>query len=357
MKGQRRRRVRVGVDRRRSRHGRTRRTEEDIKRLKKKALIFPAVLAVLGILLAVMFVVVDNTDYFSLDQFLHRDLYNVVELNGVRCRRRTRMKSYLFMGVDARGKVDDEREEYKGEGQCDVLLLVVVDQNANTYTVFPIDRNTVTTVRALEEDGSFVGQLEEQIALAHSTGDGKEISCENAVYSVSHLLYDQPIDGYLALNMDCIGIINHELGGVTVTIEDDFSEADPSLKLGETVKLTDEQAVHYIHDRMNVGDGTNEGRMRRQDQYLANAQPIFMDKLMKDETFFRSLYDSLGDYMVTSLSGKDISKLAKAFRSNEYLEPPKITGETSVDRFDTIMLTPDEESVAAAVLELFYEEV
>lgn len=338
------------------RQRRTKRTEADIRRLKRKGMTLAVVLAVFGILAAVVYVA-DKRDIFSLDQFLHRDLYNVVEINGVRCRRRTRIKSYLFMGVDARGKVGEYFEEDGNAGMCDVLQLVIVDQNANTYTVLPIDRNTVTEVKSLDVDGTYLATTEIQITYAHGRGDGREISCENTVDAVSHLLYDQPIDGYLSLNMDCIGTINHELGGVTVTIEDDFSDSDPSLKIGETVKLTDEQAVHYIHDRRNVGDGSNEGRMRRQDQYLAAAQPIFQQKLMEDETFFRGLYDALGDYMVTSLSGKDISKLAKAFRSNEFFEPPKIEGESSHDEFGFVELYPDEESLGEAVLELFYEKV
>ena len=46
-----------------------------------------------------------------------------------------------------------------------------------------------------------------------------------------------------------------------------FSQSDSSLKMGETVTLTDDQALHYVHDRMNVGDGTNVCRMRRQKEY------------------------------------------------------------------------------------------
>lgn len=343
------------ASRRALRHRKTKCSEEDMKRLRKKAMIFPAVLVAVGILLAVIYVA-DKRDIFSLDQFLHRDLYNVVEIDGVRCRRRTRIKSYLFMGVDAKGKVGEHVKE-DGKGQCDVLELLVIDQNADTYTVFQINRDLVTTVKSLDDDGTVLAEGEMQITMAHASGDGREISCENVVDAASGLLYGQPIDGYLALNMDSIAVINHELGGVTVTIEDDFSDSDPSLKIGETVKLTDEQAVHYVHDRMNVGDGTNERRMSRQEQYLNNAQPIFMEKLMEDETFFRSLYDALGDYMVTSLSGKDISKMAKALRSNEFFEPPEITGVKAYDDVGFKEVIPDEESVAKAVLELFYEEV
>lgn len=346
----------MAVRQRRSGHRRTKRTEEEKARLKRKALVLPAALIVLGILVAIMYAAVDNKDFFSMDQFLNRDLFNTVEIAGVRCRRRTRIKTYLFMGVDARGKVGEYTEE-QGAGQCDVLELVIIDQNRNTYTVFPINRDTVTTVNSLMPDGTFLAATDVQIALAHANGDGREISCENAVEAVSHYLYDQPIDGYLALNMDCIGVINHQLGGVTVTIEDDFSRVDPSMKVGSTIKLTDEQAQYFVRTRMTVGDGTNESRMRRQEQFLASAQPILQEKIFDDEDFLRDFYDALGDYMVTSLSGKDMSKLAKAIRSNEYLDPPRISGDISLDKLGFKQFKPEPESVAEAVLELFYEKV
>lgn len=334
-----------------------RRTAEEKRRLKQKALALLLALAAVGGLSAILLVTVDRRDIFSLEQFLHPDLYNTVEIGGVRCRRRTRIKSYLFMGIDARGKVGEYIEEDNTTGRSDVLELIVIDQNADTYTVLPIDRNTAVMMNTLAEDGSVTGEAEAQISFAHTMGDGRESSCENVVDAVSRLLYDQPIDGYLALNMDSIGVINHQLGGVTVTIEDDFSGVDPTMKIGDTIRLTDEQAQYFVRGRMEVADGTNENRMARQEQFLASAQPILQEKIMSDEVFFRELYDALSDYMVTSLSGKDISKLGKALRSNEYLDPPKIDGGRTIDEFGFVRLDLDADSLADAVLQLFYEKV
>ena len=52
--------------------------------------------------------------------------------------------------------------------------------------------------------------------------------------------------------------------------------------MGETVTLTDAQAEHFVHDRMNVGDGTNEGRMRRQDAYIESLKGVMTDKVKED---------------------------------------------------------------------------
>lgn len=282
--------------------------------------------------------------------------YDIVEIGGVRCRRRTRIRSYLFIGTDSRGKVGEYVEE-DGPGQCDVLMLIVIDQNEDTYTILPINRDTVTAVKSLEDDGTLIATSDVQIALAHANGDGREISCENTVDAVSHLLYDQTINGYIALNMDSVSVINHVLDGVTVTIQDDFSEEDPELVKGETVKLTDEQAMHYVRGRMSVGDGTNEGRMKRHSQFMEAAMPLIGEKTSEDEGFLLDMYDALGDYMVTSLSGKDFSKLSKALLYNEELESPEIQGVTTVDYLGFKEFTPDQKSLDEIVIDLFYERL
>ncbi len=333
------------------------RTPEEKKRLKRKALVLPVVMVLMGALAAFVYVWVDHRDTLRLEEFLNPKLYNTVEINGVACRRRTRIKTYLFVGVDASGKVGEENTRDPGKGQCDFLHLLIVDQNADTYTMFPISRDTMMQVRSLGTDGSDLGETYLQVSYAHSSGDGREVSCENVVHAISQYLYGQPIDGYLALHMDGIETVNHQLGGVTVTIEDDFSNFDPTMRIGETIKLTDQQAAYFVRYRRYVGDGSNERRMARQDQYLANAQSVFMDKLYADEKFIQEFFGALEDYMVTDLTGKDMSKIGKALRSNDYVEPPEITGTFGEDEFGANEFYTDPVSVGDAVRELFYEEV
>lgn len=329
-------------------------TEKEKRRIRRRVgLTLVMALIIVGIGWIVYELVDRNTILADDDTGAH---INVTEINGVKCRRKTRIKSYLIMGTDATGPVR-AADEYDGTGQSDVLELLVIDQNADTYALLPINRNTITEVKSLENDGTYIATTEVQIALAHAMGDGMEMSCENTVDAVSHLLYDQPIDGYAALNMDSIKVINHFAGGVTVTIEDDFSQTDPSLKMGETITLTDEQAMHFVHDRMNVGDDTNEGRMRRQKAYLDGLQPIFEQKMEQNESFPLDVFDGLQDYMVTNLTGKDCSKIAKAVLKNESLGTLQIEGETSIDYYGYDQFIPDQDSVADVVIKLFYERL
>ena len=260
------------------------------------------------------------------------------------------------MGLDARGEAE-KVTEYDGTGQCDTLELIVVDYTAKTYTRLPINRDTMTDVATLDADGTWLATTRMQISLAHACGDGMEISCENTVDAVSNLLYGQNIDGYASLNMDAIEVLNHLAGGVTITVEDDFSKVDPSLKEGETVTLTDEQAMEYVRGRMNVGDGTNESRMRRQSQYLSALKPILMEKCQEDSAFALDIYDSLTPYMVTDQSRNDFIKLIAALLESEEQERLHIEGTNAIGDNGFNEFTVDEDSLADVVIQLFYDKV
>lgn len=277
-----------------------------------------------------------------------------VDVGGVACTPKKNIRTYLFMGLDAQGETETV-DEYVSTGQCDTLQLLVIDETDNTYTRLPLNRDTMTDVNSLDYDGTCLATSRLQLALAHASGDGGAISCENTVDAASGLLYGQTIDGYASLNMDAIGVLNHLADGVTVTIEDDFSKADPSLKEGETVTLTDEQAMHYVRGRMNVGDGSNESRMRRQAQFMSGLKQKLTKKCQEDNAFALEIYDALEPYMVTSLSRNDFIKLAAELIGDEEQEPLEIQGTSGVGETGFNEFTVDEESLAETVRQLFYD--
>ena len=198
----------------------------------------------------------------------------MIEVDGVRYVPKKNIETYLFMGIDNMGKVQ-KVTGYEGAGRCDVVMLMVRDLSDGTYKTLTLDRNTMVEQDSLEPDGTSLGSSVAQLALAHENGDGMEVSCENVKKAVSNFLDGQRIDGYAAVNMGAIGTINHLAGGVTVTIEDDFSKVDKTMKMGETITLTDEQAVHYVHDRYDVGDESNTQRMKRHEAAIISFTRCF----------------------------------------------------------------------------------
>lgn len=208
--------------------------------------------------------------------------------------------NYLFMGTDYSGNRQGTGEEYRGT-MADFLLLVVVDHTDQSYACVELNRDTMTEIVLLQTDGSDGASAILQLCTAHWYGGNRKASCKNTVRAVSDLFGGLPIVEFYELNMEGIPVINHALGGVEVTVEDDFSRSDPSLVMGETIKLSDEQAYHFLHDRINVGDGENTSRMRRQRAYMSGMFQQMHDMQKNDDQFVIRLLQELSEYSVSSM--------------------------------------------------------
>lgn len=328
---------------------------------KEKNRLYRRLFAVLGafVLICVVGIAlghrVDNQKMDTGEKAAAADM-GTVTINGVKCKPNWDVETYLFIGEDARG-VKQRKTQQDGTGQSDVLELLVLDTKNHTYYKLPINRDTITDVKSLDDDGSYLATTKIQIALAHANGDGMELSCENTVDAVSKMLYGIRIDGYLSLNIDAITVLNHLAGGVPVTIEDDFSQSDPSLKIGERVTLTDEQALHFVHDRMNVGDGTNECRMRRQKAYVNALTPIFEQKLKEDGGFINTFYNSLSDYMVTDMSVGQMGNVANMILESEDKGELSIQGTDAIGEDGYNEFTMNEDSRGEIAMKLFFKKI
>lgn len=265
------------------------------------------------------------------------------------------LETYLIAGIDSSDKVK-ELKEYDGTGQCDVLEVIVRDRSTDECKMLAIDRNTITSVKSLDDDGTDLGSTDLQISLAHSMGLDQKVRAENTVDAVSTYLDGQKIDGYAMINMGAIQVVNDMVGGVTVTIEDDFSQRDPTLKKGETVTLMGEHAENYIRGRMDVADGSNQNRMARQNTYEEAFKPAFRAKCQADSKFPLEVYHAMEDYMTTNISAKKFSRLALLLSDEKEDTKISIEGTYGTDETDWQTFTPDRDSLKEAILELFYEK-
>lgn len=220
------------------------------------------------------------------------------------------VQTYLFIGTDKSGNEDAEGEEYHGS-MADALMLVVVDKEEKTYGILQLNRDTITEVPMLLQDGSANASAQMQLCTAHWYGKDKAASCDNTVETVSKMLGGLPIDGYYALKMDAMPLLNHEVGGVTVTLEDDMTKLDPAMKKGTTLTLTDRQAELLMQSRYTMEDDRNTQRMRRQQIFLK----AFMKKIKKqnagDVNATVKLYDRLRPYATTDIKMNDLTALLK----------------------------------------------
>lgn len=218
------------------------------------------------------------------------------------------LETILVMGLD-KNERSEMLEGYVNKTQSDFLLLLVIDQENRSINSLHINRDTMTEITRLGVFGGATGKYTAQIALAHAYGSGGSDSALNAVKAVSNFLGGVKIDHYMTFTMDSVALVNDMVGGVTVFIEDDFSEMDPSLVQGQEITLKGEQALHFVRGRTNVADGTNLNRMARQRQYMMGLYEKIMAAAAQDEAFPEKLLKKLADAFDTDLSVYQLDSL------------------------------------------------
>ena len=260
------------------------------------------------------------------------------------------LETILVMGLD-KNERSEMLEGYVNKTQSDFLLLLVIDQENHSINSLHINRDTMTDITRLGVFGGAAGKYTAQIALAHAYGSGGSDSALNAVKAVSNFLGGVKIDHYMTFTMDSVALVNDMVGGVTVLIEDDFSEMDPSLVQGQEITLKGEQALHFVRGRSNVADGTNLNRMARQRQYMMGLYEKIMAAAAQDEAFPEKLVKKLADAFDTDLSVYQLDSLFDTLLECKMGEILTIEGENVRGKFMEFYADPD--SVAQAVQTLF----
>lgn len=258
---------------------------------------------------------------------------------------------YMLMGIDQLGPMESSGS-YRNFGEADVITLLVMDHTNKSYRILCLNRDTMVSMPVLGIGGRPAGKFFGQLALSHTYGDGLEDSCENTRQTVSEFLYNIKIDQYVALNMDAISIVTDAVEGVTVTVTDDFSAVDPSLKKGE-VTLTGQQALTYVRSRTDVGNQLNLSRMERHKEFMRGLGIALNKKLDSADSFGLKLYDKLSNYMVTDCSANVLSGLMSRCAEYELEQILSLEGE-NVRGEEFYEFYPDKDALDALILGLFY---
>lgn len=265
------------------------------------------------------------------------------------------IETFLVLGLD---KYDGATSSDSHESgiQTDFLMLFVFNNETKQCTAIHINRDTMTRVNKLSVGGtSVVETYTKQIALAYNyvNDDNDKIRCGNTKDSVEFLLHDIDVNHYLSLTMDAVPAMNDLVGGVEVTVLDDFTGIDDTLIKGEKVTLMGEQALRYVRTRYGLEDSTNSTRMARQQQYINALYDKSISCIEVDEEFIIKLVDTMDDYVVYDSSDQKMQKFAEKFAEYEFLEIRELEGESKLgDEF--IEFYPDEDSIWEIIIDLFY---
>lgn len=275
-----------------------------------------------------------------------------VERDGVWYAPKQDQETMLLIGMD---KMDplEASESYNNNAQSDFLLLAIFDNTKETTTLLHINRDTMAQIPVLGVTGQPAGSITGQLALAHTYGSGLQDSCVNTVNAVSDFLYGIKIDHYVAMTMGAVPYINDLVGGVPVTVLDDFSGIDDSLVEGETITLKGEQALHYVRIRSGLEDSSNLNRMKRQQQYLESmAEQI--EKLDEDFSVSPQQISTISKYIISDCSIDTLSRMAEQFVDYPLQEMQDIQGEAIVGE-EYMEFYADEAALQEQILDLFYE--
>lgn len=251
----------------------------------------------------------------------------------------------------------DEEAESDRAGQCDFVTLLVADEKAQQWKLLQINRDTMCNVPRISEEGRYMGIGTEQLALAHAYGSGKADSCRNTLRAVENLLYGISIHDYIRISIGSVPVLNDAVGGVTVTLRDDFSKFDEEMVKGTTLTLTGPQAELFVRARRGMEDPSNLNRMERQRTYLhswLDAAQLYTRS--EDEEQVSIMLYSVAGQLFTNLNVHSISQLAGIV--SEYPSPEILTvaGE-AVQGDPYIEYHVDESALQQQVVDLFYEPV
>ena len=324
------------------------------QRSKKRILILIAVVLVLAILALLALWIVkrydekedgegDSAYVFNYGEIIYKD--EVYTLN-------KDVETILVMGLDNEQDISDD--SYNNPTKADFVMLCAFDRQSGKCHAINFNRDTITDVPHLGIGGQETTTVREQLALAFSQGSGKKDSCLNVQKAVKNLYDGIVINNYIAFNMEAVPIINDAVGGVTVTVEDDFGSIDHTLKKGEKVTLKGKSALTYVRQRKGLEDSSNLNRIARQQQYLEALFKQAKASAQNNKNLSTDTLLKLNGYMQSSCSANKLNSVAADFTQYEFdiwqLQGESKKGEQFMEFYC------NEDALQSKIIELLYKK-
>lgn len=255
-----------------------------------------------------------------------------IKWDDVTYREKPAVTTLLVVGIDkAQSKEEKPDENFRNGGQADFIMLIAIDHTDKKIHQLQIDRDTMAEIDILGIFGNEVGTRTEQICLSHSFGETPEDNAKYTVKAVERILNGLEIDGYYMIDYSSVGVINDALGGVKVNIDFDMTSINQAWTKGSEITLHGKEAEEFVRSRMTIGEGTNEERMVRQNEFMKNAISMLKKKASEDISFTETLLEQLRKLSTTNITSKRLSEEVYKSRNYivedvEYLEGEYITG-------------------------------
>ncbi len=257
------------------------------------------------------------------------------------------LESVLILGIDAASTVDGTSAD---SSQADFIAVLVIDKLEKSYRLLHINRDTMTEITQLDEEGKSYGTFEAQIALAHAYGSTDTLKCRNTVAAVENLLYGVDIHHYFSMTMDAIPLLNDAVGGVTVTLSQDFPPLGENALAGKEIRLHGDDALTFVRWRSNDPSSSNLERMERQRAYISAMAAQYEDSAAED---IADILMTVSQYIFSDYTLNQMSVLMERLQTYTYEGTVSVAGEAK--KGDTyVEFYVDEPALQRTVVEYFY---
>ena len=266
--------------------------------------------------------------------------------------RENEITNYLVIGLDRQDI--NQVTGYQNGGQADFLVVLSIDRVRRTVTPIMLDRDTMVMVQTYGVFGHPSGTRQMQICLSHAYSGTDVSNGFNTVASVEALLHEIKIQHYITLDISAVSVLNDALGGVEVTLQDDFSAFDPTMVSGATILLNGQQAEFFVRGRLTVADGTNASRMRRQQQYIDSFLEQLQQEMDKDSNKLNEMLQAVSEHMETDTNQNRLLRDINSYDNYEWMPLRTLEGTHTIDRYGFAEFWVEEDYLRDLIADIWF---
>ncbi len=294
----------------------------------------------------------------EMDETMGVDTSGYLQYDGKYYEQNQDITSILFMGVDTKGELQPSTAVPGEFGQADTIILALIDKKHQEIRMINVVRDSMVNVTVFDTKGEYVQTSTAQLCLQYAYGDGGELSCQLTANTVSSILYDIPINYYVAVNKAGLQDINDVIGGVTVTMSEDWVTKSKTYKAGEKVTLKGADAMDFIFSRNMDVTGSNMTRVERQRDYIKALLVQLKAAAAEDIGIITKLYSASQGHMYSNIALTDMVGMAKEVLGGDYsFQDVQILPGEYVEGAKHDEYYIDKDAIYELVLQNYYTEV
>jgi LCP family protein required for cell wall assembly len=174
----------------------------------------------------------------------------------------------LVLGSDSRAGRNGRYGDDAGTARSDTAMVVHIQKGRRRASIVSIPRDTLVSRPECRRTGK-----------SHGTAPAADRAMFNESYEVGgpacavktvEAMTGIRMDHYVEIDFSGFKDLVNALGGVTVTTTEPIHDPDSHLSLPKgTHHLNGEQSLGFVRTRHGIGDGSDLGRIRLQQQFLA----------------------------------------------------------------------------------------